>query len=266
MSDCVLAVVANKRYLNPAKSLFFGAYNTGQWEEDMAFVPFTDVTDEEATWFETRGISVQRFDAPTDTSQLTEAQAAQFHKLNLFRTNFKKWKRVVYLDCDILLLRNMQSLAALETSGKLMVDGEDWPTGLASQFSPTQAPALFEELEKEVVDISVPNFNTSSMIFDTELITDDTYASLVKLLHKYQPILKNGDQPVINLHFYDRWKQLPPDTLGFFQAPNAASSIGLHFCNWNAPWALDGTNIQSIWQENLASAEEASSLVRAARQ
>ena len=92
MSDCVLVVVANKRYLNPAKSLFFGAYNTGQWEGDMAFIPFPDVSTEEESWFISRGISVHRFEPPTDTAHLTQAQAAQFHKLNVFQTTFKKWR------------------------------------------------------------------------------------------------------------------------------------------------------------------------------
>ena len=258
----VLAVVANKRYLDPAKSVFFGAFDRGEWQGDMALVAFPDVTEEDAQWFTNRGIEVLRFDTPVPTEGLEVAQAAQFHKLNLFRTAFQKWKRVVYLDCDILILKSLAPLLEIDTQGGIVVDGEKWPEGLASQFAPEASQELFMQLGEEIEDLSVDNFNTSSMVYDTANLSDETFSTMVKTLERYQPILKNGDQPVINLYFYKRWVQLPSKTIGFFESPDAAQYIGLHFCNWNAPWQLKGTQIESMWLSNLQNANAATSLVR----
>lgn len=264
MHESVLVVVANKRYLDPAKAVFFGAHDRGEWPGDMALVAFPDVSEEDAQWFTSRGIEVMRFDTPVPTEGLEVAQAAQFHKLNVFRTAFKKWKRVVYLDCDILLLGSLVPLLSIDTQGGIVVDGEEWPEGLASQFAPEASPELFAKLGNEVEDLSINNFNTSSMVFETSTLLEDTYDTMVTTLKDYQPILKNGDQPVINLYFYKRWVQLPEKTIGFFQSADAAEYIGLHFCNWNAPWQLKGTNIETMWLENLANANAAASLVRKA--
>lgn len=261
MHNAVLVVVANARYLDPAKSLFFAAKHTGQWAHDMVLVACPDVQEEHAAWFVERGVEVMHFDPPVSTVGLEVAQAAQFHKLNVFRAEFKKWQRVVYLDCDILLLRSLAPLLALDTESKIVVDGEVWPDGLASQFDFTPAPHLRKTLEHEVTDLSKPNFNTSSMVFETDLVMENTYEKMVDILQRYQPILKNGDQPVINIHFDMRWKQLPSGTISFFQADGAADNIGLHFCNWNAPWALEGTNIQEIWRSNLNGANAAKTIV-----
>ena len=261
MSDCVLVAVANKRYIEPAKALFYGAFQTGRWRDDMVLLPLDDVPPDQAHWFTSRGVTVQRFKSPLPTHGLPLAQAAQFHKLNVFRPFFKRWKRVIYLDCDILLLRDMTPLRCIPTHNSLLVDGEDWPTGLASQFSAAADPKLYQSLLTKFPHLSQPNFNTSSMVYETTLLEDTTFDTLASLLKEYLPILKNGDQPVLNLHFHQRWRQLPPGTIGFFQAADSVDPIGLHFCNWNAPWTLRGTQVETLWRENLASAERVTSLL-----
>ena len=224
-NSTALVLFADANYLDPAKALIYGAVSTGKWSQDIVFVPYPDVSDEEASWFTQRGIIVKRFEKAVDAGEISNIASAQFNKLNLFDTYFKRWRRVVYLDCDIMIFREMSQLLRLDCGNTIMVDGEDWPEGLASQFLANRDPTLFEQLKTEFGDISVKNFNTSSMVFDTNLIQTETLPKLLEITQKYLPIIRTSDQSTLNLFFYQKWKQLPKGTIAFIGNPNPLGMI-----------------------------------------
>ena len=83
-----------------------------------------------------------------------------------------------------MIFRDMAELLETDCDDTIMVDGEDWPEGLASQFFADHDPKLFGELKLEFGDMSVKNFNTSSFVFNTELIQPETLPRLLEISHK----------------------------------------------------------------------------------
>ena len=102
-------------------------------------------------------------------------------------------------------------------------------------------------------------FNSGVMAFSTDIIKSNTFKNLIKLSKKYGNIPYFGEQPIINLLFYKKWKKLPKPYNSFSfelsKSPDKkGSKVIIHFCHDVKPW-IKKSDYYSIWKHNLKRAD-----------
>lgn len=211
-------------------------------------------------WFESRGIQVRE----VDYSVCEEAWAAlpssrQFHrivqeKFHLFRTEFRQWKTIVYMDCDIIVQAPLIRLEAI-TGFNATADSLVF---LKHQFTEAGQMALNVS---GYDGYSIP-FCSGMFAFDTSIITEDMFATLQRLSTTYLPLATRPDQAVLNLLFYQQWKKLSHSYAFMtrfipsgFLSSRSHKAIAVHLAGPDRkPWDA-GSPHYNLWQKNLASAE-----------
>jgi hypothetical protein len=146
----------------------------------------------------------------------------QYHKFHLFDPFFKQWDYILYMDCGIQIFSDITPILEERTKNTLLAnrDGVDGETAawcipetpneglkIGDQFIKTDP--LYEELKVQY-NMKLPYFQTTVMLYDTSIITENTKSDLYELLLKY-PISVTNDQGIIALYFTQEkphWKQL----------------------------------------------------------
>ena len=127
----------------------------------------------------------------------------QFHKYHVFDTYFRKWSRILYLDCGITILGPIAPILEAFVPGKIAAHSDAYPTyewKLSDQFGKVEPHYT---LLSELYDLSCDYFQTTIMYFDTALITDGLSRYLYYLTCMF-PISITNDQGIIALHFTNR--------------------------------------------------------------
>ena len=218
--NAVLVTLADKTYIEHAKQLFSSAYWEGGWTGDYLLLAH-EIPEKDLAWFRKKGILVRKCSTMRLTKQRHSVPAMS--KLYLFDDYFRAWKKVIYLDVDILVRRDITPLAA--TRGFRAV--QDVETLVTNLRVPEDAKdmKLYNELKKKFV--GRPYFNSGVMAFDTSAVPKNAF-QLARHLHKRymnvvwgdnlalakgidnnsNPIIL-GDQAILNIVFYEKWKPLP---------------------------------------------------------
>lgn len=146
----------------------------------------------------------------------------QFHKFYLFDTFFKQWDYVFYIDCGIHILGDISSILSARKPNTLLAnrDGVDGQTaGWCIPETPGEGLKIgdqfikidpYYQVLKEKFNMAEKYFQTTVMLFDTQIIDDSTVSNLYELLLTY-PISLTNDQPIIALYFTQiqpAWEQL----------------------------------------------------------
>jgi hypothetical protein len=136
----------------------------------------------------------------------------QYHKFHLFDTYFKQWSYIFYMDCGIRIFSDVAPILNERRNNTILAnrDGLDSETAdwcipetpgdgvkIGDQFVKSE-PEF--QLLKENYNIKAPYFQTTVMLFDTNIITNETKSHLYDLLFKY-PISLTNDQGIIALYF-----------------------------------------------------------------
>jgi hypothetical protein len=125
----------------------------------------------------------------------------QFHKLHLFNTFFKQWDYIFYLDCGINIFSDISPIINEITENTLLAHSDAYPTyewKLHNQFDKNNTK-YFTKLNNSY-NLNNDYFQTTIMLYDTKIITDDTYNNLLNLSIEY-PISITNDQGIIALYF-----------------------------------------------------------------
>lgn len=125
----------------------------------------------------------------------------QFHKFHLFDIFFKQWKYIFYLDCGITIYSDISPILNEATENTLLAHSDAYPIyewKLQNQFN-KENTEYFEKLNSKY-DLNIDYFQTTIMLYDTNIIQDDTYDNIVNLLLEY-PISITNDQGIIALYF-----------------------------------------------------------------
>ena len=136
----------------------------------------------------------------------------QYHKFHLFNSYFKQWKTILYLDSGMEIYSDIHPILAIKKSNKLIAHSDAYPTyvwTLKDQFNKTPY-RIYEKLSQSF-DLNGDYFQTTMMLYDTEIIKENTFANLYDLCLKY-PISKTNDQGIIALYFtkiFPVWSKLP---------------------------------------------------------
>lgn len=124
----------------------------------------------------------------------------QYHKLHLFNTYFKQWDYIFYIDCGMNIFSDITPMLNSKEEYKFLAHSDAYPTykwNLDNQFDKMHSTYTF--LEKDF-NLNVDYPQTTIMLYDTQIIEDNTYADLINLMNKY-PFSVTNDQGVFALYF-----------------------------------------------------------------
>jgi hypothetical protein len=135
----------------------------------------------------------------TDGRNLTKK--FQWHKLHLFNTFFKKWDYIFYLDCGMNIFSDISPILNEISENTLLAHSDAYPTyewKLHIQFCKDN-----KEYYKKLSDkynLNIDYFQTTMMLYHTEIINDNTFDDLLNLTFEY-PISRTNEQGIIALYF-----------------------------------------------------------------
>jgi len=124
----------------------------------------------------------------------------QWHKLYLFNSFFKKWKYIFYLDCGMTIFSDILPILNEAEENTLLAHSDAYPKyewKLHTQFEKNNKYFIF--LNK-IYNLDIDYFQTTMMLYDTNIIEETTYDELYKLMLTF-PISKTNEQGIIALYF-----------------------------------------------------------------
>ena len=125
----------------------------------------------------------------------------QWHKLHLFNTFFKQWSYIFYLDCGMTIFSDMSPILSQMKENTLLAHSDAYPNyewRLHNQFDKTNVEYFTKLNEKYNLDIDY--FQTGVMLYDTNIIEEDTFKNLYNLSLEY-PISKTNEQGIMCIYF-----------------------------------------------------------------
>ena len=283
MKPNLLVTLATADYIDQAKQLFSSVYFNAGWKGDYMLLAY-EIPEEKLVWFRERGIGVKHckqlhnslssniqyndIDSEKDISVEQKRFVTRFRnlpvvfsKFELFTTEFKKWNTVVFLDADIIVRYSLDKL--LNLKGFYAVPDLD-NLSLKDQFFVHRSKPLgylYEQL-KTNFNLNTPAFNSGVMAFSTDMIEEDSFQRLLDIFLQYYNSSTYGEQPILNLFLYKKWKKLHPiynvfaNSLvqRFHISTKKIDGITLHILSEDKPW-LPSNPFYTEWKKNLEKAE-----------
>jgi hypothetical protein len=225
MSTCVV-FVCNKPYFDKFVDTCSLLVTNGRYSGDICLVIGDDLLDDSLlnhSVITSNNIHIKHFPyitfpkswidvntslTTTDGRNLTKT--FQWHKLHLFNTWFRKWDFIFYVDCGMTIFSDISPLLNSKKEGKFLAHSDAFPTyvwKLHTQFEHMD-PYYAEMRSKYNMDIDY--CQTGIMLFDTNIIKDDTFSNLLELALTY-PISRANEQGIIALYFTNIipvWEQI----------------------------------------------------------
>jgi hypothetical protein len=227
----LITLCCNSPYLLKALKTIDQVRNVGNYKGDIVFFHGDNLNDETGildVMKEAYNVQIKYF-PNIDTSYVMEVlnrakdlaypakeKIFQFHKFYTFDIYFKQWDRILYLDSGIHVYGDIQRIFNLDCKNSLMAHSNPYPIyygqwRLNHEFELRNEPEIVEKLFKNYNMDIYDYFQTTIMLFDTNIIQEDTVNTLIKLMNEY-PISNANDQGIINLYFLCMlkvWKVLP---------------------------------------------------------
>lgn len=132
--------------------------------------------------------------------------SAQLSKAAYYRLEMVKLlpdivKKIIYLDCDLLVFKDIETLWSIDMENKPLAAVADLGIMASSKDAKKKEQSLG-------IKVGEPYFNSGMLIVDVEKWREANYADLVKeaaISHDYQ----HHDQDALNGVFYGNWKAVP---------------------------------------------------------
>uniref|UniRef100_A0A6C0HL94 Nucleotide-diphospho-sugar transferase domain-containing protein n=1 Tax=viral metagenome TaxID=1070528 RepID=A0A6C0HL94_9ZZZZ len=220
MSKCIV-FVCNKQYFNKFIYTCSQLITTGKYTGDICLVIGNDLCNDpllNCKFIQNNGngnvnIFIKHFpdiefsndftqinnNINTDGRNLTKQ--FQWHKMHLFNIFFKQWDYIFYLDCGITIFAEISPMLNTCTKNTLLAHSDAFPTyewKLHTQFDKCNTN-IFTKLNN-TYNLHVDYFQTTIMLYDTNIIDNNTYTDLINLTLKY-PISKTNEQGIMALYF-----------------------------------------------------------------
>ena len=137
----------------------------------------------------------------------------QFHKFYCFHKWFRKnYRKCFYIDVGTQIIKPIDRMINLDCSGGILAHSDAYPTykwKLSFQFDGKKFPKQYRKLS-ETYDLDRDYFQSTIMLYDTKIISDDTFDRLVEMSNAYH-CNKTNTQGFMNLYFNcmrNVWEQI----------------------------------------------------------
>lgn len=270
-----IALIADKQYKFPLETLLKSI--CCHHRNVNFYLLYSDIDKE---WLEALEELLGLFDCKLVPVKIDPAYFAQYKTLNhISATTYYRLlipqlidvKRILYLDCDMIVDGNLEDLYFTEFDNKTLCAVPDlYIECVTHQYA--FAPQFEHYFNAGVLLIDVPRWREENITLQT-----------LELAEKYQDKLLYADQDVLNLVFHQKWKQLPKEYNVQVAARFALAKSGLsniieqvenlegkspvifHYTTWRKPWTDDpevrfkekfwhyaNLDWQQIWLQNRA--------------
>lgn len=270
MSDKVIVLVADDKFLPHVKSLAVNCRRQGEFTGDFLLIhPNTlDVSSEVARGF---------FSLPVPDRGFLQ-------KFNLFHPFLKRWQQALFLDADCMVQRPLSlvfdqlSSAPLDESGQkvILADKEEVPVFMGWQVwdkAWREHEAIYAGMNARFPHVFSNDkmFNTSMIAWEPASIPDDTVDQLRALQAEYlecnRPENGGTDEPIIDLLLHTRIRLMPRKLfvywgLDFWNARVPSEGRGwdgteipavLHYARWHAPWIVKTPRMDAYDNDRIGS-------------
>lgn len=229
---CV-AFTCNKSYLDKFCFTYDCLINQGKYTGDVCLIIGDDLKDiiSEHPFIKLHNIIIKYFPDIKFNAKFSIIQnncyrekhwrdkLFQYHKLHLFTTYFKKWDYVFYLDCGIKIFDTIKPILDTKLPNTILAHSDAYPEynrTLDTQFCKhiIHLNKLIELPDykklKSTYCLDNDYFQTTIMLYDTNIINDNTFNELYDLCITF-PISWTNDQGIISLYFTQikkLWQQI----------------------------------------------------------
>lgn len=216
-----IVVLFNKNYIEKAFKTIHDIRTTGNYNDLIVCVGGSDWTqkDIQDKINEDGNIVVESF-PDLDYNSLIEYRRKNYsyeyqtahitrpfqnHKIYLFHPRMKKYNKIFYIDVGMQIYKPLQPFLELNCDNSLIAHSDAYPQDIAkfnllSQFAYNSDHILYMKLLEEFNNCIRDYFQTTTMIYDTNIIKDNTFDILKNLMFKY-PFSRTNDQGIIALWF-----------------------------------------------------------------
>lgn len=212
MSVCAV-FVCNKAYFNKFVSTCTQLITNGNYTGPICLVVGDDLENVDCDFIKKNNIIVQYFPDIQFSNHFSNVNNTlniidhrnkikkfQWHKLHLFHTFFKQWNYIFYLDCGITIFSDVSPMIHEKKENTLLAHSDGYPSyewKLNCQFD-TMEP-YFTKL-RHTFCLDKDYFQTTMMLYDTNIIQEDTVDILIALSNEY-PITRTNEQGILSLYF-----------------------------------------------------------------
>lgn len=212
--------MANEPYLNKALTTIEEVKKIGNYNGDIVLLVGDDLKDK----VNYSNIIIKHFPTIDKSETLNKLnnknisdgreffKTFQYHKTYCFHKYFKSWDKCLFLDAGMKIIKPIKKIINLDCAGKLLAHSDAYPNyqwKLSCQFDKKYFPELYFDLEKQY-DLNIDYFQSGIMLYDTNIIEEDTCQTLIDLSNKYYNTRTN-EQAIFNLYFncYKKiWEQI----------------------------------------------------------
>ena len=182
MNSKVFVALANKKFIEHSKSLFYSAKVDGEWDGDFVLiVPEEDKGTFDENEFTTHGVKI--FYGKT----LPGNPKPHYYKYYLWTEYFKKWDWIFYCDIDVLFFNKIEF--DLDNRQKDILYANDCngtPLSYQFEYRSDKVQKFSKEQDEKYVWINEtwgywhhkephPSFQSCYMLFHKDLIQDSTF-------------------------------------------------------------------------------------------
>ena len=212
MTDNCIILMCNKSYLIKAKNTINQIREVGKYEDDIVLLIGNDLKDEKLSidnviikYFpdiDRRSINEILRYKPVSLDGREFSKSFQWHKIHIFDIYFKQWKKCLYMDAGMHIFNPIDKIVDLDCKNKLLAHSDAYPVfewKLKIQFDDKQFPELYEELYSNY-NLEIDYFQSGILLYDTNIIEDNTTEELLKLSNKYINS-KANEQGIMNIYF-----------------------------------------------------------------
>ena len=251
----VLVVVANSEYTEQAKQVFGSAHENGKWNGDYVLLA-SGMTFPQIRWFTDRGISVIACENLYGKQRLGHYPATPANKLYIFSPYFRKWRKLLFLDADIIIRAPLYPLLRVRGFGAAPDFGD---TTIADQFLAEHRKNPIVRALARSIDFDRPAFNTGVLMFEPSSLKRDILSRGALLMQKYGRVSTYAEQASLNILFYRTWVPLSRAYNAFPTGDVKADAEAtiLHFAGLKEsmkPWSIRN-QYHSEWVESRCRAE-----------
>mgnify|MGYP001210986516 CR=1 FL=1 len=273
----VLVALANKKFIEHTKSLFYSAKTQGDWEGDFVIiVPESDKGKFDEKEFTDKGIEI--FYGKT----LPGNPKPHYYKYYLWTEHFKQWDWIFYCDLDVLFfnkiefgfLNDTEVLYANDCNGTLLNFQFEYRGYKVEKFDQETR----DKYDKVQDYVKYPSFQSCYMIFHKNFIKDDTFKKLINLHNEYyvyyNDLILDGlteEQSILNLAFIGEWDHLGSRYMNTYKRANELEwnfdemlkpykdirdytkegIISVHFYQFFQPWSEHNETFYPVYTENV---------------
>jgi len=229
-TNTVIALCANMGYFDRASKTIEEIRNVGKYNGDIVFFYNKEFTDtnklklleskykvilKEFPTIDTSSIIKYLDSHPKSEFERLRNKMIQYHKFYMFDVYFKQWDKLLYIDSGMHIYNSLDRIFNIEPAQYLFAHSDTYPdytNKFDSQFDKNNK--YFNTLQNKYNLKKEEYFQSTIILFNTNIIKDNTLSNLINLINTYP--IGNGDQAYINLEFIDNWKPMPiKDDKGF---------------------------------------------------